>query len=85
MVLYLRDCRRPYTSNRSHWIIKEIKPSSFFHELEKNNKKMLVSLDFFLFFIYYFAVCFKLFGELNPTRSHLQISLVYCIKIENLL
>lgn len=37
MLLYKRDCRRPYTT-ADHWLIKEVKASTFIHDLEKNKK-----------------------------------------------
>ncbi|KAK7598284.1 hypothetical protein V9T40_006519 [Parthenolecanium corni] len=41
MVLYLRNCRRTYTTSPTHWIIKEIKSNTFFLDLERENKKAL--------------------------------------------
>lgn len=42
-ILYLRNCRRPYTTSKSHWIIKDIKTSSLFNDMEKNGNKVSVS------------------------------------------
>lgn len=37
MVLYRRDCRRSYT-HQGHWLIKDIRISSFMTDLEKGKK-----------------------------------------------
>lgn len=40
--LYLRNCRRPYVTSKTHWIIKDFKMSSFFGDSEKHDRKILV-------------------------------------------
>jgi ubiquitin-protein ligase E3 B len=37
MLLYRRDCRRTYTS-QGHWLLKDIKVSTFMADLEKGRK-----------------------------------------------
>lgn len=43
MVLYRRDCRRPY-SPPGHWLIKDIKVASFMSDLERGKKAPLMLL-----------------------------------------
>jgi hypothetical protein len=47
MVLYRRDCRRSFAPT-GHWLIGDLKTSSFFNELKKGRKIYSV-LNFFLF------------------------------------
>lgn len=44
MLLYQRDCRRKYTPE-DHWLIKEIRPSSFISDLEKGRKSAQILLQ----------------------------------------
>ncbi|XP_023931674.1 ubiquitin-protein ligase E3B-like, partial [Lingula anatina] len=37
MLLYERDCRRPFTPDK-HWLIRDIKPSTFLQELDRGRK-----------------------------------------------
>lgn len=65
MVLYLRNCRRTYTTSSTHWIIKEIKSNAFFLDLERENKKALVIIIFFFWGGQY--VC-KLMPDMNENN-----------------
>ncbi|XP_076363103.1 ubiquitin-protein ligase E3B [Tachypleus tridentatus] len=44
MLLYKRDCRRPYTSP-DHWLIKDIRVSNFMNDLEKGKKAAQVLMQ----------------------------------------
>ncbi|XP_022242610.1 ubiquitin-protein ligase E3B-like isoform X2 [Limulus polyphemus] len=44
MLLYKRDCRRPYTSP-DHWLIKDIRVSNFMSDLEKGKKAAQVLMQ----------------------------------------
>ncbi|GIY67610.1 ubiquitin-protein ligase E3B [Caerostris darwini] len=44
MLLYKRDCRHPYTQS-DHWLIKEIRVSSFMSDLEKGKKAAQVLMQ----------------------------------------
>ncbi|KAI8477621.1 Ubiquitin-protein ligase E3B, partial [Branchiostoma belcheri] len=43
MLLYDRDCRRPFTAP-GHWLIRELKPSTLVSELEKGKRRALLLL-----------------------------------------
>lgn len=42
MVLYRRDCRRSYTPD-NHWLIKEVRVSTFINDLDKGKKNVQVN------------------------------------------
>lgn len=44
MALYRRDCRRSYT-NSGHWLIKDIRVSTFMGDLEKGRKAPILLLQ----------------------------------------